>query len=97
MTNRQLTNGNTAMEPTLRAPGQLSPQSQEIAVSLVRQLAEGEENRTSLSAQAPFRSVGLLGSIRDQGAYACLKSFLFSIDSYLGDRSAHSTQVGWCQ
>ncbi|GAJ10304.1 unnamed protein product, partial [marine sediment metagenome] len=26
-----------------------------------------------------------------------IKTFLFSIDSYLGDMSAHSTQVGWCQ
>jgi len=28
--------------------------------------------------QVPFRSVVLLGLVRDQGASACLKSFLFS-------------------
>jgi len=33
-------NGDGSMEPVMRALSQLSPQSQEIAASLVRQLAE---------------------------------------------------------
>jgi len=64
---RQHAADNSSLEPTIRAFGQLSPQAQEIAPSLVRQLAEGEENRTSLSAQAPFRSVGLVGLIQSGG------------------------------
>ena len=42
MTNLQLTNGNTSLEPTAKALQQLSPQSQETVVALVRQLTERE-------------------------------------------------------
>jgi len=57
MTNQQQTNDNT-LEPTVRAFDQLSPQSQEMAMSLVRQLAEREGINVSLVKQV------LSGSVR---------------------------------
>ena len=51
----------SAMEPTVRALNQLSPQAQEIAKSLVRQLAEREGITVTLSAaqglQTPIERV----------------------------------------
>ena len=53
MTNLQLANGNAALEPTTRALSQLSPQSQETVIALVRQLAEREgDQRPSISGGA---------------------------------------------
>ena len=43
---------NNALEPTVRALQQLSPQNQETIISLVRQLA-GREGVTVASAQSP--------------------------------------------
>jgi len=50
--NRQHMPDNSSLEPTIRALGQLSPQSQETIASLVRQLA-GREGITVAMAQAP--------------------------------------------
>jgi len=50
--NRQPNNGNHPLEPTIGALQQLSPQSQEMAISLVRQLAE-REGITIMSTSAP--------------------------------------------
>jgi len=49
---RQHILGNSSLEPTIRALGQLSPQAQEIAASLVRQLAQREGINVPLT-QAP--------------------------------------------
>jgi len=61
--NQQLTNGNTALEPTIRALQQLSPQSQETIISLVGQLAQREGIGVPLSAspglQTPIEGIPL--------------------------------------
>ena len=60
--NQQQT-ANNSLEPTMKALNQLSPQSQEIAVSLVRQLAEREGITVTLAAapglQTPMEGVPL--------------------------------------
>jgi len=45
-----------SLEPTVRAFNQLSPQSQEIATSLVRQLAQRERINVSLTASSGLQA-----------------------------------------